>query len=598
MNRVSLFPLLVLVALLSACGSGDEPASNAGASGEDTTAIEPDGSVEGEDDAEGPAEDAATSVLDVTLDPGDAPVGGMDTPEPTDDVGLVPADAAPIDDVGVEPTDDAGVEPPGDVGVVPVQDVATDVVDNLPPVAVDDLAKIPAGGSGTIPVLLNDSDPDGDPLGIKSVTQGSHGVVAIIPGGGLGDDTLEYTTLSADYSGLDTITYTVHDGQGNEDTATVTINILMALPDPVLTITSPTEGEVIEGDTVTIEFEVVGCNFTTPSVDSAGCHGHKYLDGEKWWASDGSAGHGHYTTASFTVFPLTDGPHTVEFALHRNDGTDGAWIPAVSATVTFEVVGGLWQPPSVDGAIHRIQYAGETKDLLLGTESGLYETSAGGTELTSVFDGPDMTSLVQDAFEPETYHASGHWAAEGLSNWGFVTSEDGGESWTNVSLSGLVAFEHLAVSPDQAGLLAAASPGQLHVSADAGATWETYPWVKPVTGLAIAGAEGPVLLVASADGVERVVLPEVVPTLLFAAPITGLDRVSGGFAYGTADGTVALCNASLSVCDELIGPSLFGSTSVLVDPDFPTVIHVLTTGSEVHRSVDGGTTWELLVVGS
>jgi VCBS repeat-containing protein len=89
-------------------------------------------------------------------------------------------------------------------------------VTNPDPVAVNDNAALPLDGTVTIPVLANDSDPDGDPLTLVSATAGS-GTVVINP-----DGTLTYTA-NASFNGTDTITYTIIDGEGGTDTATVTI---------------------------------------------------------------------------------------------------------------------------------------------------------------------------------------------------------------------------------------------------------------------------------------------------------------------------------------------------------------------------------------
>jgi hypothetical protein len=94
------------------------------------------------------------------------------------------------------------------------------------------------------------------------------------------------------------------------------------------------------------------------------------------------------------------------------------------------------------------------------------------------------------------------------------------------------------------------------------------------------------------------VLPEVTASLLVTADVTGLDRVPDGFAYGTATGGVVVCNGGLGDCAEVVGPSTDAVTDVLVDPDYPDVLHVLTAASELYRSVDGGLDWELLVVGN
>lgn len=70
----------------------------------------------------------------------------------------------------------------------------------------------------TIPVLANDTDPDGDPL---TVTGGSatSGTVTVNP-----DGTITYTP-NQDFNGTDTITYTVTDGNGGSATSTVTVTV-------------------------------------------------------------------------------------------------------------------------------------------------------------------------------------------------------------------------------------------------------------------------------------------------------------------------------------------------------------------------------------
>jgi uncharacterized repeat protein (TIGR01451 family) len=86
------------------------------------------------------------------------------------------------------------------------------------PVAVDDSDTTPADTPVTIDVLHNDSDPDGDTLTIASVTQGTHGSVT----NNGGDVT--YTPATG-FTGIDSFTYTVSDGNGGTDTATVTVTV-------------------------------------------------------------------------------------------------------------------------------------------------------------------------------------------------------------------------------------------------------------------------------------------------------------------------------------------------------------------------------------
>jgi hypothetical protein len=70
-----------------------------------------------------------------------------------------------------------------------------------------------------IDVLTNDTDEDGDSLEVIDVTQGQNGTVAINT-----DNTLSYTP-KADFSGSDSFTYTVSDGKGGKNKATVHVRV-------------------------------------------------------------------------------------------------------------------------------------------------------------------------------------------------------------------------------------------------------------------------------------------------------------------------------------------------------------------------------------
>ncbi|HRW73687.1 MAG TPA: cadherin-like domain-containing protein, partial [Ottowia sp.] len=69
-----------------------------------------------------------------------------------------------------------------------------------------------------INVLGNDSDPDGDPLSVTAASS-PNGTVTINA-----DGTLNFTP-AANFNGDTTITYTVSDGHGGSDTATVYVHV-------------------------------------------------------------------------------------------------------------------------------------------------------------------------------------------------------------------------------------------------------------------------------------------------------------------------------------------------------------------------------------
>ncbi|MCH2037399.1 MAG: Ig-like domain-containing protein [Rickettsiales bacterium] len=90
---------------------------------------------------------------------------------------------------------------------------------NDAPVAADDSASTDEDTPVTINVLNNDSDADGDALTIQSVTNPANGSVSIVNG------QIEYTP-DANFTGDDSFTYTVSDGNGSSSTATVNVTVV------------------------------------------------------------------------------------------------------------------------------------------------------------------------------------------------------------------------------------------------------------------------------------------------------------------------------------------------------------------------------------
>ena len=94
---------------------------------------------------------------------------------------------------------------------------------NGTPVAVADAATTQQDVAVTVPVLSNDTDPDGDPLAVSAVvTQpaASTGTAAVSADA----QTVTYTP-PADWSGEATFTYQVSDGRGGTAEATVTVSV-------------------------------------------------------------------------------------------------------------------------------------------------------------------------------------------------------------------------------------------------------------------------------------------------------------------------------------------------------------------------------------
>jgi len=90
--------------------------------------------------------------------------------------------------------------------------------ENNPPIANNDSATTLKDTPVTINVLVNDNDPDGDPITIVNVTNPPNG--SVINNG----NSVSYTPDSG-WTGTDTFDYTISDGNGGSDTATVTVTV-------------------------------------------------------------------------------------------------------------------------------------------------------------------------------------------------------------------------------------------------------------------------------------------------------------------------------------------------------------------------------------
>ncbi|MEH6644898.1 Ig-like domain-containing protein [Sulfitobacter sp.] len=119
--------------------------------------------------------------------------------------------------------------------------------DSGAPVAMDDAAETDEDTSVTIPVLANDTDPDGDTLEVVEATS-PDGTVTIND-----DGTLEFTP-NPDFNGEATITYTITDGNGGDDTAEV-----------VVTVNPVNDGPLAEDDTAETD---IGTPVTVPVLDN------------------------------------------------------------------------------------------------------------------------------------------------------------------------------------------------------------------------------------------------------------------------------------------------------------------------------------------
>ncbi|WEJ73465.1 retention module-containing protein [Pseudomonas sp. PSE14] len=102
---------------------------------------------------------------------------------------------------------------------------------NDAPVATPDSATVNEDSSVTIDVLNNDSDVDGDPLAVTAASA-NNGTLVIND-----DGTVTYTP-KANFSGTDTITYSISDGKGGTSTSMVNVTIIAVADKPNLSLDS------------------------------------------------------------------------------------------------------------------------------------------------------------------------------------------------------------------------------------------------------------------------------------------------------------------------------------------------------------------------
>ncbi|HEX4348555.1 MAG TPA: putative Ig domain-containing protein [Vicinamibacterales bacterium] len=94
------------------------------------------------------------------------------------------------------------------------------VVPNRPPVAVSDSVTISKGGSITVNVLANDSDPDGDSIKITGISGYYNGTAQLT-----NNNTAIYYKPTSSFVGTTQFAYTISDGKGGTATATLRITV-------------------------------------------------------------------------------------------------------------------------------------------------------------------------------------------------------------------------------------------------------------------------------------------------------------------------------------------------------------------------------------
>lgn len=240
--------------------------------------------------------------------------------------------------------------------------------ENQDPVALDDTAETPEDTAVTIDVLGNDTDPQGQPLTVTEATA-PNGTVTINP-----DGTLEYTP-DPDFNGPDEITYTVTDPDGNEDTATVAVDVT-PVNDPPVAVDDPTQ-TVDEGESIVIS--VLG-NDSDPEDDP--------LTVTDATADNGTVDVNPDGTLTYTPNDGYIGPDEITYTISDgNGGTDSAIVPIVVAEV-LPVLDGTVSGTAGDDLIDA-GYMGDPDGDMVDNDDAILPGDTGNDDLIFGFDGND-----------------------------------------------------------------------------------------------------------------------------------------------------------------------------------------------------------------
>ena len=211
---------------------------------------------------------------------------------------------------------------------------------NNTPTALADSASTSEDMVVNIDVLSNDDDVDGDALTVDSVTQPANGSVVINA-----DETVAYTPAS-NFNGGDGFSYTVADGQGGTDMATVTINISAVNDAPTATVDSASTSEdiAIIIDVLSNDDDVDGDTLTVDSVTQPG-GGSVVINGDETVAYTPASNFNGSDSFDYTIIDGQGGTDTATVTVTVSTGNDAPIAVADSAStdediaVTINVLG-------------------------------------------------------------------------------------------------------------------------------------------------------------------------------------------------------------------------------------------------------------------
>ncbi len=287
---------------------------------------------------------------------------------------------------------------------------------NDAPDAVNDSATVAEDSSNNpINVLVNDTDVDGNTLSVTAVTQGANGTVTFTATG------VSYSP-AANFVGSDSFTYTISDGNGGTDTATVSVTVGGTNDAPVAVNDSATVAEDsgataisvlandtdADGDTLSVTAVTQGANgsvtFTATGVSYTPNANFNGTDSFTYTISDGNGGTAS-ATVNVTVTSVNDAPDAVNDSatvaedssanainvLANDTDVDGNTLSVTAATngangtVTFTATGVTYTPNANFSGSDSFTYT-------ISDGNGGTDTATVSVTVTAVNDAPDAVN--------------------------------------------------------------------------------------------------------------------------------------------------------------------------------------------------------------
>lgn len=429
-----------------------------------------------------------------------------------------------------------------------------------------------------IDLLGNDTDPDSDELAIVSVGNVSEGTLTINANG-----TLTFVP-DTNFDGQVTFDYTISDGHGGTDTATVTITVLpLALP-PGVTLGVAGEGQTdgflsedIPGQLAFTAAPQSGSDDRISQIQISGfpegwtvdagsvtingtTYAASYANGILTVAVDGLTG-SLQGTVNVTADTHSDVDRLLSITASAVDGIASASTTA-SATAVVDAVAD-WPTLALavadSGDVNASFQSGESGTVTVNATFNDYQD---GSELHTVTvavpDGFTASGIVNGVYTPGTGGTGGSvsWTVEGpsLNTWFTLTHVD--------AAAGGVVLPGTATVLESLTSGAELIPGDnlAEVTASAGLT--AAPTPNPVINLSAADVSGDTVWVKEDGSATIQVLAEATPgSTLTKIVITGLQAAGWTYDFSGLGSGYSFINGTLTL-SSLSGTSFGGSFSV------------------------------------